>query len=249
MAVLQWGNTKQYESGVDRGVLFLADGTAVAWNGLTSVQEESESSSVLAYLDGRKYLDYQIPQDFSATLTAYTYPDEFEKVLSYAPDQESQIFSLSYRTSLANGYKIHIIYNANVDLSNKSYQSQTESTPLVEFSWPITTTPIVVEGFRPTAHLVFDTTLLDGDVVAALQDILYGTDTTDPVLPDAQDLINELVSLTNILIIDNGDGTWTAVGPAEDVYLTDSTTFEIDNVDAEYSDNDTYSVSTTAIGG
>jgi hypothetical protein len=51
-----------------------------------------------------------------------------------------------------------------------------------------------------------------------------------------------------LLIIDHGDGTWSAIDES-DTYITmlDGTTFEIVGADATYLDPDTYNISTTNV--
>ena len=43
-------------------------------------------------------------------------------------------------------------------------------------SWEVSTTPVNVEGFKPTAHLIIDSTTADPTKLAAFEDILYGKD-------------------------------------------------------------------------
>jgi hypothetical protein len=65
MTELTWDKTgeRRYETGVDRGVLFLPDETGdyttgVAWNGLTTVTESpSGAESSPQYADNIKYLN------------------------------------------------------------------------------------------------------------------------------------------------------------------------------------------------
>ncbi len=250
MASLQWDSgDRAFETGIDRGVLYLTDGIVVPWNGLTGMDENETRNASSYYIDGQKYLDSQIPGEFAGTLKAYTYPDEFDSIANYIPDQTAETFCLSYRTLLDNdqGYQIHIIYNALANLSEKDYNTESDSPSIIEFSWNLTATPEDLTGFRATSHILFDSRFASSDLMNGLEAILYGTDDTDPSLPDLQELINQLIGFTNILIIDGGDGTWSAYGPDEDVYLTDSTTFEIDNVDVTIVDSDTYIVSTTPL--
>jgi hypothetical protein len=50
----------------------------------------------------------------------------------------------------------------------------------------------------------------------------------------------------SLVIVDNGDGTWTAIDLADQYISMDSPTeFTIDNVNATMLDPDTYTVSTT----
>ena len=85
MPKLVWDQTgeKRYETGVDRGVLYLKDTSGAypegtAWNGLTKVSESpSGAENTDLYADNAKYLSLTSAEDFGGTIEAYTYPDEF----------------------------------------------------------------------------------------------------------------------------------------------------------------------------
>ncbi|HXQ38040.1 MAG TPA: hypothetical protein VN843_28795 [Anaerolineales bacterium] len=262
MTALTWDQAGQrrFETGVERGVLYLPDSSAVAWNGLTGIEENSTSELKSYYLDGVKYLDYVVPSDFSATLKAFTYPDEFEELLGvhehspgfFVHDQRAKSFGLTYRTRIGNdvegvdlGYRLHILYNVKAIQTTTAFGTINDSVTPTEFSWTLSAVPNTLIEHRPTAHLSFDSMRMDPTVLAEIEGFLYGTEDTDPYLPLFSDLFNLAAATGIITITDHGDGTWSAEGPAESVYLTDSTTFEIDHVDATYSDPDTYDVSTT----
>jgi hypothetical protein len=197
MTRLSWGDiaTRHYETGVDRGVLYPEIGAGVAWNGLVSVQDNpSDSDSSSYYIDGIKYYNRQGPGSFAATLEAYTYPDEFmpyDGILnSLITQQPRRSFGLSYRTKLGNdvdgsdhGYKIHLVYNALASPSKRTNSTLGKSIEALLFSWSITTVPISIPGHRPSAHLVIDTTVAPSQTIAAVEDVLYGSDILTPSLP------------------------------------------------------------------
>ena len=107
--------------------------------------------------------------------------------------QKRTPFGLCYRTTIGNdtdgndhGYKLHIIYGALASPSEKAYASINDSPEAITFSWEVTTTPVSVSGFKPTASLVIDSTKADQTKLTALETILYGSDAesgTDPRLP------------------------------------------------------------------
>jgi hypothetical protein len=206
MARLVWDATgkKFYETGVDRGVLFpiASNGTyplGVAWNGLISVTESPSGAEANAiYADNIKYLSLQSAEEFGGTVEAYTYPEEFgecdgsaELVAGVSISQQPRkTFGLSYRTILGNdvendsyGYKIHLIYGCLASPSEKTYQSVNDSPEANAMSWEITTTPVPVTGFKPTACVVIDSTLVDPADLAAFEDILYGKDAVVARMP------------------------------------------------------------------
>lgn len=249
MAELVWDKVgdRTYQTGVDRGVLYLPDGSAVAWNGLTSVEERFTQERKVYYLDGVKYLEHILPGDFSAQLKAFTYPDEFERINGVAPgedgvfihDQKPSRFGLSYRTLIGDdvsgtdrGYKLHILYNLTAVPDNNAYTSLGDQAAPVEFGWDLAGTPVAVSGYRPTAHISLDSTKMNSTLLADLENTLYGSSGAEA-----------LVSIT-----DNGDGTWTASGPDEYITMLDSTTGEISGANVTHLDVNTYEASTSEIG-
>ena len=205
MARLVWDKTGErfYETGVRQGVLYpMVDGTypkGVAWNGLTAVTESpSGAESTALYADDIKYLNLRSTEEFGATIEAYTYPKEFEECDGSAElaagvtigQQPRKSFGLSYRTALGNdvenenhGYKLHLIYGATASPSEKAYATTSDSPEAITFSWEVTTVPVNVEGFKPTAVLTIDSTKVDPAKLTALEDILYGKAETEARLP------------------------------------------------------------------
>ena len=205
MPKLTWDQSGQklYETGVDRGVLYLqTDGaytTGVPWNGLTTVTESpsgAEPSPI--YADNIKYVNLMSAEEFGATVEAYTYPEEFaecdgSKELSkgvYIGQQARKTFGLCYRTKIGNdidgedhGYKLHIIYGALAAPSEKAYSTINDSPEAITFSWEISTTPVNVKGGKPTASLTIDSTKADAEKLAALEAILYGSESESARLP------------------------------------------------------------------
>lgn len=265
MTALSWDDVgdRRYETGVDRGVLFMQDGRAIPWNGLTGV-EDATSSEVQAYfMDGVKFLERQIPGDYSGTLKALTYPEEFNEVLgnkvvheglSYH-DQPPQQFHLCYRTKIGNdvdglehGYRIHILYNLRAVPSTRSFGTLGDNVQPTEFNWSLSGTPPVVSGYRPTVHISIDSTNTDVPRLQDIEELLYGTDTTNPELPTLDEITALFDEYNNLYITDNGDGTWTATDAGNDFITMDSETeFTISHpeLDAEYLDADTYIIDTT----
>lgn len=251
---------KIFETGLDRGVLYPNIGPAVPWLGLTSVDENGAEASIAYYMDGRPYLFVPQPKEFSATIHAYTYPDQFAEMMGlveatdgmYVDSQQSDSFGLSYRTLIGNpngpdfGYKIHLIYNATVVPQGITYQSLADTINPTEFSWDIQTVPVSLAGYRSTAHIVIDTRHIDPTKLSLLETLLYGEDLSSaPTLPDPQ-TIYDLLNYGNIITItNNGDGTWTADGSYHNIYMIGDGIFEITNVNAVLNGDGTYQISST----
>lgn len=268
MTALAWDQVgeRTYQTGVDRGVLYLHDGTAVVWNGLIDVEENTASELKVFHLDGVKYLQNLIPGDFSGKLKAYTYPDEFDSVngvAAVAPglfyhDQPPESFDLSYRTQLGNdllameyGYKIHILYNLFANPDNVVYTTlKGKEVDPIEFSWTLAGTPVKFGNFRPTVHISIDSTKTPPELLQMLENTLYGTLTSNPRLPSIQEISEYFGYQGALIITDHGDGSWSAFDESN-TYITmlDETTFQIDNADATYLDANTYEISSTNVGG
>lgn len=260
MTALVWDavGEKKYETGVDRGVLYLPNGSAVPWNGLTSVSENTNVESSPTYYDGRKVNNLLSVGDYTGTLKAFMYPEEFEVLEGlgkfqngvFLGEQRPQPFGLSYRTKVGNdlnqdaGYKIYIIYNVTAFPAEKSFETMSDSVTPVEFEWDLTAIPEDVPGFAPTARIIINTTEIDPTLLASVEAYLYGTDEEDASLPSMNDLLTTIgfPTLLAIKIVDNGDGTWTATG---DGVTVTGDTFEIDGVDTIMLDTDTYRISST----
>ena len=216
MAKIVWDESgkRTYETGVRKGVLYLQDAQGaytkgVAWNGLTAVTESPSGAEPTAlYADDIKYLELFSAEEFGATIEAYTYPAEFEKCDGSASlgtgvtigQQDRATFGLCYRTVLGNdvkgsefGYKLHLIYGAKAKPSEKGYQTINDSPEAITFSWEISTTPVNVAGFKPTACVTIDSTKIAPDKLTQIETLLYGDVSSEPKLP-LPDEIAEIVT-------------------------------------------------------
>lgn len=219
---IEWDKTGEhlYETGVDRGVLYVMDATGtypegVAWNGLTSISESPSGAEANAiYADNIKYLNLFSAEEFGATIEAYTYPDEFALCDGSAAlasgvmigQQPRKTFGLCYRTVIGNdiagesyGYKLHIIYGAMASPSEKAYQTINDSPEAITFSWELNTTPVNVTGHKPTASLTIDSTKAGASKMAAIEAVLYGTpantETETAAVPARLPLPDEIATL------------------------------------------------------
>lgn len=209
MAKIQWDQAgeRTYETGIDKGVLYPQDSKGayplgVPWNGLVGVTESpSGAESNPQYADNIKYLNLLSAEEFGATIEAFTYPDKFAACDGSAEltagvligQQTRNPFGMAYRTVVGNdtagedyGYKLHLFYNALASPSEKAYATINDSPEAITFSWEITTTPVAVEGYRPSASITIDSTKVDkGDAekLKALEAILYGSEEKEARLP------------------------------------------------------------------
>lgn len=206
MSRLTWSaaGERYFETGLDRGVLYVS-GVGVAWSGLISVEEAPTGGDAKPfYHDGIKYLNLAAAEEFEATINAYSSPPEFGPCDGqgavynglFATQQPRKPFSLSYRTKVGNdsdgtdhAYKIHLVYNALAAPTNRSHQSMADSQNVSSLSWKITTLPPGISGYRPTSHFVVDSRFTPADILAQLEDTLYGNQSFNAALPTVAELL------------------------------------------------------------
>lgn len=206
MTQLVWDEVggRFYETGVDRGVLFLPDSSGsysegYAWNGLTTITEKPTGADATAqYADNIKYLNLVAAESFGGTIEAFTYPDEFAQCDGSQSltdgvtigQQSRKSFGFAYRTLIGNdvegtdlGYKITLVYGALASPSEKARTTVNDKPEALAFSWDFTTTGVTVSGFKPTATITIDSTKVLADDLTALEAILYGAAGADARLP------------------------------------------------------------------
>lgn len=219
MAKIVWDKAGEhfYETGVDHGVLYFPDATGkykdgVAWNGLVSVTESPSGAEATGqYADNIKYLNLLSAEEFAATVEAFTYPHEFEACNGFAElatdagvyvgQQTRKVFGFCYRTNIGNdtdgqdhGYKLHLVYGCQASPSEKAYQSINDSPEALTFSWEISTTPVEVPNFKPTALVIIDSTKVDAGKLTQIEEKLYGGSSTEPEMPTPADIATILSS-------------------------------------------------------
>lgn len=212
MSKLAWDQTGEhfYETGTNKGVLYpMVSGTyttGVAWNGLTAVTENSSGAEITAlYADNIKYLSLMSAEDYAITIEAYQSPEEFDACDGTASivegvsirQQARQKFGFSWQTRLGNdtlgtdyGYLIHIMYNGLASPTEKGYNTINDSPEAITMSWEVSTTPVEVTGYKPTACVTIDSTKVNPTLLAELEAILYGDDTNEPRLPLPEEIID-----------------------------------------------------------
>lgn len=213
MTRVEWNRPgeKYFEAGVDRGVLYPRVGQGVPWNGLVSVSENTSGGEMESlYYDGVKYLDVVSGEDFQATIEAYGAPDAFNasdgvKALSpglYVTQQPRKTFGICYRTLLGNdlqgqdyGYKLHIVYNCTAGPSPRTHKTLAGDVTPDTRSWSVHTVPPPASTFRPTAHLVIDSTKVNPYLMENLETVLYGRDATSelPAIEASLPTVSKLI--------------------------------------------------------
>lgn len=198
MTALVWDSIgdRKFQTGVDRGVLYLLDGRAIPWNGLTGVEEVGTQKVQPYYQDGIKYMNHQILGNAEVNVKAFTYPEDFNRCLGIESssgvnyhDRKAESFSFSYRSLIGNdiegleyGYVIHVLYNLTATPGSNSHSSVGGSITPMEFSWNFSSMPEIGVGIRPTAHISIPSTNVDPATVALIEQALYGSANVNPSL-------------------------------------------------------------------
>lgn len=206
MSRLTWDNIGErlFETGIQKGVVYPLSDTneytgGEAWNGLVSIAESPSGAEPTAlWANDTKYGELLSTEEFGGTIEAYTYPDAFAKCDGSAElatgvrirQQVRKTFGMTYRSGLANdtegteyGYIIHLVYGCKASPSEKTNSTINDSPEANTMSWEFTTTPVTVTGHKSTSHIEIDSTKVDPAQLAALEDILYGSEDKEPRLP------------------------------------------------------------------
>lgn len=197
-AALTWdeAENRKYEYGVSKGVLYpMRDNgsyaAGVAWNGLTNITDKPEGAEISEmYADGIYYAGIAGAEKYGSTIEAFTYPDEFAQCDGsaqpipgmYMGQQARKKFGMCWRTEIGNanseilGYKLHVAYGLRASVAEKAHDTVNESPEAQTMSWDAKGTPVPVPGYKPTAKLEFDSTVLGSAKMAALEALLYGSE-------------------------------------------------------------------------
>lgn len=226
--------------GVDRGFIFFDNGEGRAWRGITNVKDdEGESRIEVCYIDGKKISQRHIAGDYSATVASYDDPFGDE-------DLREREFGISYREHyVLDGeefYRLHLIHGVSIVWNGMSYSTINDSSTPDTHSWSLVTTDVQLSDNIRGSHLILDSGEIYEWILRDIEDILYGwKPDTSPRIPTIEEMY-EIFSLMNLVIIDHGDGTWSAVGHASMIEMLDPNTFAITTPSAEMVDADTYTI-------
>ena len=180
----------------------------VAWNGITAITESpSGAEPTDLWADDTKYATLRSAEQFGGTIEAYTYPDEWEACDGSVTtngvtigQQGRKAFGLAYTTTVGNdtklndyGEKLHLVYNATANPSERSYATINDSPEAITFSWEFTTTPIDFgEGYKPAAIITIDkkkAELAAPGKFEAFKKLVYGDTNNEAFLPLPADVI------------------------------------------------------------
>lgn len=198
-------SSRTWEHGVSQGILYTSDGAAgVAWNGLISVTDSSEARGVLAAsYDGAQYLNTSMNSVFKASITAFSYPLLFSACVGEIhaipglifPNQVRTSFGLCYRTEVSDGYKLHLVYNAKASRSAGAHSTLNNTVTPDSLGFNISVNAVTNALVRNTGHYILDSRTIGSGIMAEIEDVLYGTESTDPSLPQQDAILAVLTSI------------------------------------------------------
>lgn len=180
----------RYETGVDRVVVYMMPTlVGIPWSGVISIDENIQGADRSdAFFDGVKYNDFVATRNYQAVLRAFDYPRYLSGILGYVgfkpgvflTRQKRTEFRLSYRTMLGDGgYKIHLIYGCTLVPITRSYSTINDAPDPSIFEWTVNSIPEAktsVRPWKPTAHLIIDSTKVSPTGLQAVEDQLYGNE-------------------------------------------------------------------------
>lgn len=209
--IIAWDDPKDrvYEYGVSKGVHYMQNDTgaytqAEAWNGLVNVTDSPSGADITKlWADGIQYGTLRAAEEYAAKIEAYTYPKQFAECdgsAAAAPgvfvgQQERKHFGMCWRSEIGNalkdsaGYKLHLAYGLTVNPTEKSHDTINENPDIATFSWDASGTPVSVNGYKPSAKLEIDSTVVPEAKMKALEAILYGSETKAAYLPLPDEVI------------------------------------------------------------
>lgn len=245
-----------YELGVDKCVMYSLDNRFAAWNGVTEIAEtKNDVTETIGFIDGVKYVNQISSSNFSASITAYTYPDLLSEHVGDIDEgytnQKLKPFNMTYRTLIGNdtenedyGYKLHLVYNITAVPTQTDFSSSGKDITLTDFSWELNTTPLTIPYMKPSSHFVINSKNVYPEVLSALERILYGDDKEDPSFPSFDELVLIFEENSEFRIINHGDGTYTAIGDDDSVKQIDAKTIELTSPSVFLISEDTFQAST-----
>lgn len=198
MPKMKWDQTgeRKFEAGVENVALFKMNGSeygaGVPWNGCTAFNIQPQGGEANKYYaDDIHYITVYSAETTDFTIEAFTYPDAFAECNGERDivkgvkigQQVRKAFGAAFVNLIGNdtelqehGKKLTLVYGCRVSPSEKGHSSINENLEPGTMSWSGTTTPIAVEGYKPTATVEVDSTIVGKAAFDAVYAAVYGTD-------------------------------------------------------------------------
>lgn len=202
MTALTWDETakRAFETGISKGVLYPASNSpGTAWSGLTSVTHTTiDQDAATAFFDGVTYANTAMNGGYQATVSSLSIPDEFLSCLGeynlrsgiVIPNQKRNSFGMCYRTEITGGYKLHLVYRAQMYRSKRTNTTLSDGSSVELLNMLIAVSAQAdLETVRSTGHYILDSRYTPDAVMAAIEASLYGGVGTDPTLLSPSDIL------------------------------------------------------------
>lgn len=233
---LTWDDRK-VTFGVDHGVIYSDLFPAEPWNGLVSVKTDTTTSELEdRYFDGQKYDSSVLRVGVSVAVEAATYPDRLDSA------EPVRLSGMSWRNLTPVTYELHILYNVTLVQKDISRMSLDDSQQMTLFAWEGVTAPSFSTAMLATSHVTIMAERTTSGVLELLENLLYGTDKSPAILPTLDEIVSIFENQTVFIIVDNGDGTWTAIGPDNWINMVAPTEFMITTPSAYFIDSEKYRI-------
>lgn len=237
MTRLIW-DERTHEEGIDHGVVYPSTEHGVAWNGLLSVAETLSTETTGYFIDGVKRVNATQLDEYSAAVEAFTYPEIL--------DDTQEIRGFAYRTKAGERYRIHLVYNPILHMSGKTRLAFAETPEALPIHFDMTSRPETLTGHAPVSQVIIEISELESYFLEYIEGLLYGTADASPQFPILEDLVvfaTDNATHGTLIILDHGDGTWTAIGSDEMITMLDEDSFTIDSPSAIFIDSESYTIS------
>lgn len=233
MSALTWDQSgeRDYHVGIHKVALYVADSaaasgyaTGVAWNGVTKITDSpSGAEATDLWANDTKYGTLRSSEQFGGTIEAYMSPEEFDECdgcREVAPgvlirQQNRKAFGLVYVETLGNdtdgmdhGEILHIVYNATASPSSVDHSTVNESPDVGTLSWEFSTTPVAVEGYKPTSHFEFRSNEMGTENWNKLLGMVFGSQSGDPTLPTPATILSEFATVYTYTKLTSEPSDW-----------------------------------------
>lgn len=233
---LKWDEPR-VSYGVDHGVIYPVNAEACVWNGLSAVLTNPTNTESASYFqDGQKYNESNPKAGTDFMVKAYTYPDEIDVA------GPIRLRGMSWRRQTNVAYELHILYNLTMRMRDKFYETESDSFQPTLFDWDATSRPSFSSAMQATSHITIMAERTTPELLSSLEDLLYGTDVLPPTLPTLDEIVSIFEKQTVFIIIDHGDGTWTAIAPDSWIDMVSPTEFLIRTPSAFFLNEEQYRI-------
>lgn len=197
MARLKFSETQNRvgHNGLDRGLIYIGNSVYV-WDGLQKVSVANDSGlGEYVYIDGIPVNVRRPVIQPSYQITAFTYPDKFQDLIGQKTesgvnyfDRVSKMFSVSWRSTVTSDirtyHRYHFLLGCITVGSGFDFSTNTETNEFSSFVFDVKSFPQTILDSKKTSYFFIDSRELNTVGEKALEDHLYGSDSSNAKFPD-----------------------------------------------------------------